>query len=180
MKMNSFTLISSAFLLAALSSSAMADQGPKVTFNQDCRWAGADIQGNDIEFSHLNLDINGAQDWIQSRRCEINTEFPGRPNKKLVVSVFKVEGLATLANQGVAIVTVRHNFKNWGWKQEEARAVVPGATPLVAVATAIGTANCGEPVTLKTEILTAARNGNLLQDAATQVSQIQYSYQNCW
>jgi len=168
-----------AFSLYVLSSaSAFAgNDGVQVRFHGACHMGNADINNGDIEFLNLNLDINAEQSF-QSKKCEITTKFPGRHGHRLVVSTFKVEAFADLKHEGVASLSLRHNFRNRGWKADEAKAR-RGDRALVVEQTAVGRTECHEDAELKTEITTGARNAILLQDSATNIIAIKYYYEMC-
>lgn len=152
--------------------------GVEFDFKGRCQKANASVQDNDIEFTNLNLDIDAGQN-IESKKCEIVAKFPSRRGYKLLVSTFKVEALAVVKDHGAAIMTLRHNFKGRGWRADEARVTNTGDQALVVEQTAVGSSDCEGDAVLQTEIITAGRNANLLQDSATNIIKIKYSYERC-
>jgi len=176
------TLLSFMSLSAATSVSTAAlagNDGVQIHFRGQCHMGNASVNDGDIEFLNLNMDINADQGF-QSKKCEITAKFPTRRNHKLVVSTFKVEALASIKeNGGAAILTLRHNFRDKGWKADESRAVRKGDQALVVQQTAVGNTNCDEEAQLKTEIISAGRKAILLQDSATNIIKIKYSYERC-
>ncbi|MFW7380725.1 MAG: hypothetical protein ACOH5I_18065 [Oligoflexus sp.] len=151
---------------------------PDIHFSKDCAHAGFDFQEGDISFFNLNLDLDSDKK-VKNRLCEIAVKFPANKGQRLVVSQFQVEAFAQLERRGVALLSLEHNLNDQWRRRSDDRAVKPGAKSLLVSDKILQKMPCGKSAWLKTNIITAVRNGVLFQDNAIQVIKLNYHYENC-
>lgn len=166
------------FLISSVLASASLSAQPSIRLSKDCRGGVADVNGGDIQFLNLNLDIT-AKDRIQKQECEILVKFPARSSQRLVVSQFQVEAFAELESKGMAFLSLRHNFNNEWENASRDLTIRPGARGLTVRDRAFKRLACDQPAFLQTNIVSSAKNAVLFQDNAQQIIKLQYRYESC-
>jgi len=168
------SIILASVLLSGFASSAFSTPQAKVRFEGACQGGGFSASGADIEYFNLNLDLDNSG----SKDCIITTTLPAQPGLFINVSSFKAEAFADVRDQGLALLTVNHRFN--GQSELVSRATAKQSGGLVAEQTAIGVAECGKPVELRTRITAKSVNATLLQDSA-QSNTVSYrvAYKPC-